>query len=911
VRRYLRTFPNLLLTNFLEVRLFRGGVVEARAGIAPESLEAVRLVLDRFFSFGGTPGPGGGAWLAAALASRARVLADRVRELLREERERGEISRVSGLLLAFRGHLRAQLDEAEFADLYAQTIAYGLLAARLRDLGAFSRQTVIDHIPAGSGILRDVFEVISLGRLPGGLVWIVEDLVDLLAVAPIRPIISRGFLRHGKDPVQHFYETFLEAYDKGLRKRRGVYYTPRPVVSYMVRSVHALLRSRFGWADGLADPRASLLDPAAGTLTFLVEAFDTAMEAYAESHGKGGIAALVRDHLLPHFHAFELMMAPYVIGHLKARLFFAERGRPLADEQRVGLYLTNALEAEELEQSWFPGTDALSQEAREAGHIKKELRVAVVLGNPPWSGHSANEVTSIDGLLEESYLKVDGEPLGERNPKWLRDDYVKFLRFGQKKIDENGEGILCFVTNHGFLENPTFRGLRRSLMASFEEIYVLDLHGNRRKRETSPDGAPDENVFNGVGQGAAIVILVKRPGLPQRVLHAELWGSRDRKHRWLDGRDAESTGWTEVRPRAGDWLFAGGGAGRDEEYARGVPLPEIFPVRSVGVLTARDAVAIGFDRDDLEERIEGLRAALRWMGKSGAEPPFRLGAERAERARRLLADGAWRSEVREILVRPFDRRVILYTDALVDRPRREGMRPLLDGDNLGLVLPRQARDRSAAFVTDRMIGHKAVSAYDINYVFPLRLAPDSLFGGSAPNLGAVLWRRLGEAWGEAPSPEAIFFYVYAVLHSPAYRKDYEPFLRAGFPRIPFPEDARLFERLGALGATLVELHLLRAERLREPRVLCAGDGGVKLGRRPVYDADAGRVVVNAAGLCFEGIEPEVWRHRIGGYQVLDRWLAARAGRVLSLREIEDFRRAAAAVGLALEVELEIERVWTP
>jgi hypothetical protein len=361
-----------------------------------------------------------------------------------------------------------------------------------------------------------------------------------------------------------------------------------------------------------------------------------------------------------------------------------------------------------------------------------------------------------------------------------------------------------------------------------------------------------------------------------------------------------------VRPSAGDWLFAGGGAGREEEYARGVPLPEIFPVRSVGVLTARDAVAIGFDREDLEERIEGLRAALR---RGTSEPPFRLGAERAERVRRLLADGAWRNEVREILVRPFDRRVILYTDALVDRPRREGMRPLLDGDNLGLVLPRQARDRSAAFVTDRMIGHKAVSAYDINYVFPLRLAPDGLFGGSAPNLGAVLWRRLGEAWGEAPSPEAVFFYVYAVLHSPAYRKDYEPFLRAGFPRIPFPAERALFERLGALGATLVDLHLLRAERLREPRVRSAGDGSVKLGRRPVYDEATGRVVVNAAAFCFEGIEPQVWRHRIGGYQVLERWLAARAGRVLSLREIEDFRRAAAAVGLALEVEVEIERAW--
>jgi hypothetical protein len=916
--RYRRTFPNLLLTDFREVRLFRHGELAARAvitggtGVSGVSWPELSVVLDRFFSFGGVTGPASAAWLATALAGRARVLSARVLDLLREERERGEVSRIGGLLGAFREYLRAELDDQEFTDLYAQTIAYGLLAARLRRLDRFELRTVIENIPRGSGILRDVFEVLSLGELPATLRWIVEDLVDLLAAAPIQAIVRRDFdpLRR-KDVIQHFYETFLQAFDKGLRKKRGVYYTPQPVVSFMVRSVQALLRSRFGLADGLADPGVVLLDPAAGTLTFLTEAFRVALEAYTAAHGPGGRAALVRDHLLPHFHAFEVMMAPYAIGHWRARLFFEEQRLPLADGQRVRLYLTNALELEEMRQTVFPFTAALARESLEAWRIKRETAVSVVIGNPPWSGHSANRSSSeIDEQLRKSYHQVDGGPLGERNPKWLQDDYVKFIRFGQTKIEQSGAGILCFVTPHGYLDSPTFRGLRRSLMATFDEMYFLDLHGNQRKRERGPDGEPDDNVFDGVAQGVAVAILIKKPGLARRVFHAEVLGSRTGKERWL-GRDVERDCWKEARMTAPSYLIRAGSLGSgEEEYARGIPLPEIFPVRAVGVLTARDEVTIGFDREDLEVRIARLQEVLR----RGDENPWRLDAGRAERVRRALADGAWRRQVCDILYRPFDRRVILYLDALVDRPRREGMRPLLLPDlhdlpqNIGLVLPRQARGELAAFVTDRMIAHKAVSAYDINSVFPLRLAPEELFGGR-PNLGESFCAALGRAYGEVPSPEAVFDYVYAVLHSPRYRQENETFLQEGFPRIPFPADAALFARLSAEGAELVGLHLLRTERLGEPLVRCSGDGRLALSRRPVWERENGRVLIGGPGLSFESIAPGVWAHRIGGQQVLRHWLTARAGRILSLAEIEHFRRMATAVEKTLEAQLRIEALW--
>lgn len=903
LQRYRRTFPNLLLTDFREVWLFRNGALEVRTRIEPGVAE-LWVVLDRFFSFGGVSGPASARWLAAALAGRARVLSGCILELLREEERRGEVSRIGGLLQAFREYLRADLADGDFADLYAQTIAYGLLAARLREDGShFDRQVVIEKIPQGSGILRNVFEALSFGSLPITIGWIVEDLVDLLAAAPIRDIVYRGFSHErGKDMVQHFYETFLVAYDKGLRKKRGVYYTPRPVVSFMVRSVHAHLRSCFGYPDGLADPRVVLLDPAAGTLTFLTEAFAVALEAYSKNHGPGGRAALIRDHLLPHFHAFELMMAPYTIGHWKARLFFEANCLPLADHQRVGLYLTNALETDDVVQTTFPWIAALARESHAAWRIKQEERVTVVIGNPPWYGRSANRQKKIGEDVMKAYGHVNGEPLRERNPKWLHDDYVKFIRFGQKKIEQNGEGILCFVTPHGYLDSPTFRGLRWSLQKTFDEMYFVDLHGNKRKRERGLRGDGDDNVFEGVAQGVAIAILIKKAGLPKRIFHAEVLGSRKNKFRWLD-MDVEKDCWTELRPGASSPWIRAAQDGAEDDYNRGFPIPDIFPSRFVGVLTARDEVAIGFDREDLEDRIGKLHDLL----AKGDDNPWRLDAVRVERVRRFLMDGSWRDLIRDVLYRPFDRRKILYADVLVDRPRREGMRPFLGGPNVGLVLPRQAREGMAAFVTDRMIAHKAVSAYDINSVFPLRRSPGGLFGGGAPNLGQPALDALGGAYGGKPSPEAVLHYVYAVLHSPQYRRKYAPFLRAGFPRIPFPANPALFLRLGALGAELVDLHLLRAERLRDSRVRCTGDGTVRLSRKRGWDRESGRVVVG--GLCFEGIETEVWAYRIGGYQVLDRWLAARAGRRLTLQEIDDFRRAAAAVERTLEIRLQIEEIW--
>lgn len=923
VERYRKIFPNLILTNFRELRLYRHGQQVARALISgPPGSWSPRLksrdtaaaeadlstLLERFFAFERPSKPSAAA-LAQSLARRARVLEARIEDLLERDKGREEPSELTGFYRALTARLIANLTERQFADLYAQTVAYGLLAARCWEDGELDRRTLYERIPAASGILRDVFRYISLSP-PPEIRWIVDDLVDLLRPAPLKRILERDFRqKRGRDPILHVYETFLQHYDPELRKGRGVFYTPPEVVSYIVRSIDHLLRSRLDRPDGLADPRVWLLDPASGTMTFVVEVFRCAIESWEKTYGRAGVPALVRDHLLPHSFAFELMMAPYAVGHLKMGLFLAENGYHLGEQDRVNLLLTNALEREELEQTSLPGMPSLSREARTAAAVKRDRRICVVLGNPPYSGHSANRTGKDDSL--GSYHQVDGRPLGEKNPKWLQDDYVKFLRFAQLRIEEAGEGIVGLVINHGYLDNSTFRGLRRSLMNSFDEIYLLDLHGNRRKREASPEGGTDENVFD-IEQGVSILLAVKKPGLAKRQVRGDLWGSRAKKLRWLAARNVESTSWADLNPRAPSYLFVERDARLEEQYVRGIPLPEIFPERSVGVLTARDAFVTDFDEGKLRDKIVMLRSGLLPGELVPVEYPRDTRSWKlSEAIRRAGTDKGWEGRFTQILYRPFDLRHVFYADYLVERTRERVMRHLLGGANLALVVPRQSKDGVGALVADRIVAHKAVSAYDINHVFPLYLLPDGIFAGRVPNVASEVLRFLERSLGEAPTPEAVLHYVYAVLYSYGYRDRYAPFLASDFPRIPFPHDRRLFDTLAALGKELVDLHL--PGRPLRPAVQFLGEGSGKLGKSKKvlrgYREDERRVYVNEAGQFFEGISLQVWEYRIGGYQVLDRWLQDRAGRTLTLEEIQGFCRTATALRMTIEVQRRIEEVY--
>ncbi|HEY3491769.1 MAG TPA: type ISP restriction/modification enzyme, partial [Solirubrobacterales bacterium] len=503
------------------------------------------------------------------------------------------------------------------------------------------------------------------------------------------------------------------------------------------------------------------------------------------------------------------MMAPYAIGHLKMSLFLAEQGYTPGEGDRINLLLTNALEREDLKQAFLPGFDSLVREVRKAAEVKEDPRICVVLGNPPYSGHSANpsdRKRRQDDPLRD-YYQVDGEPLREKNAKWLQDDYVKFLRFAQRKIEQAGEGVIGLVLNHGYLDNPTFRGLRKSLAETFNEIFVLDLHGNRRKREITPAGGRDENVFD-IAQGVSILLAVKKPGLPKRVLRADLRGNRVSKLRWLSWRDVASASWTELEPRGPAFLFVDRDRQLEQVYVRGIPLPEIFPEHSVGVLTARDAFAVDLDPKELRKRIIQLRSGLLPRDIVPDEYPKDTGSWKlTEAVRRAGEDAEWEKRFTQILFRPFDLRHVFYADYLVERPRERVMGHLLRGRNLALVVPRQSRAGPGALVTEHIAAHKAVSAYDINHVFPLWLLPEGIFPSRVPNVAPGVLRFLERSFGTAPGPEALLGYVYAVLYSHEYRERYAAFLASDFPRIPFPRDRYLFEALSGIGQELIGLHL--------------------------------------------------------------------------------------------------------
>jgi hypothetical protein len=945
LQRYLGTFPNLILTNFFEFRLYRNGqllgipVTAARPrvlqlGSVPpvEKGDELLNLLEQFFSFS-LPRVFTAESLAIELAKRTRFLRDVVADELREE-QATEPGVLLGFYEAFQKYLIANLTLEDFADLYAQTITYGLFAARTRTRDGFNRRTAFDNIPRTIGILRDVFRFISLGDLPRQLEWSVDDISEVLAVADAGGILDR-FYHEGKgsDPIVHFYETFLAVYDPAERERRGVYYTPEPVVSYIVRSLHWLLKKKFGRLDGLASEGVTLLDPAAGTMTFVARACQEAVREFEKKYGAGGREEFIRQHILKNYYAFELMMAPYAVGHLKMSFFLEELGHRLGEDERFRFYLTNTLEMQELEQTHLPGMASLSQESHLAGEVKKQRPILVILGNPPYSGHSSNRGPWILKLIED-YKRLDGKPLGERNPKWLQDDYVKFLRFAQWKIAQTGQGLVGMITNHSYLDNPTFRGMRQSLMHTFDEIYLLDLHGNSLKRETCPDGSKDENVFD-IQQGVAIAFFIKykpcegsKPSPGCSVYHADRWGLRGDKYGWLFSHDVATTDWQEIHPKPEFYLFVPRDEAALEQYNDFIRVTEIFPVNSVGIVTSRDRFVIDFDPEELKRRIrmfrdanmpdEVLREAFGLKDKSG----WML----AEKRKKVWQDKNWEDKIVHCLYRPFDTRWIFYHPDVIERGREEVMRHMLAGQNVGLMTCRQQNRLGFlhALAFDKIAECCLVSnkTREIGYVFPLYLYPDTskkgLFSDLAPgverkpNLNPKVVAALAAAYGQEPTPEDIFHYVYAVLYAPTYREKYAAFLKTDFPRLPFTANFARFQALAALGKRLVDLHLLRSVELDPPTARFEGKGdyrvarGLSQGLR--YEPKEERVYINKTQY-FAPVPLELWEYQIGGYQVLEKWLKDRQDRPLALEEIKTYCRVVTAIQRTIALQEEIDALY--
>jgi predicted helicase len=929
LKRYISTFPNLILTNFYEFRLYRNGqrvdhvllarpYIPAKLKTIPPAEHTVEFLalLERFFQFS-LPTKFTAESLAKELATRTRFLRDQViKEELRETSNAGA-KKILGFYEAFQKHLIFNLKPDEFADLYAQTITYGLFAARTRANGAFNRILAYDLIPKTIGILREIFHFVSFDP-PEQLQATVDDIAEVLSVADVRNILQQFFKEgKGSDPIFHFYETFLAEYNPQERERRGVYYTPEPVVSYIVRSLNTILKERFGRQDGFATQSVTVLDPAGGTLTFLAEAARLAVEEFVSKYGEGSKGKFIEDHILKHFFAFELMMAPYAAGHLKMGYLLEELGHKLSGDERFQFYLTNTLEMEELAQTSLPGMASLSEESHLAGKVKKERPILVILGNPPYSGHSANKGDWIKDQIE-TYKRVDGKPLGEKNPKWLQDDYVKFIRFAQWKIEQIGEGVLGFITNHSYLDNPTFRGMRQSLMNSFDEIYLLDLHGNSLKKEKAPDGSKDENVFD-IQQGVAIALFVKRKqSIPSKILmHSEIWGVREQKYEWLIKHVLKKTDWSELKPVSPFYLFVPRDERLNKQFQSYPSIPALFPVNSVGIVTARDHLTIHWTSQQVWTTVLNFAS----LDPEIARQAYQLGDDVRDWKVKLAQEdlkksGPTKENIVPILYRPFDIRFTYYTGRSKGfhcMPRGEVMQHMLD-KNLGFITVRKAPPNSLCnyfFVSEHIISNGAIRSdnQSIDTFFPLYTYPKKdrhdLFsqnesGERVPNLASKLVEALKTAFKKDPSPEQIFHYIYAVLYSNAYRKKYAEFLKTDFPRVPFTRDYKLFKKLAEKGEELVELHLLKSKKLVKPIAKCEGLGDLRVDK-VTYDQNKARVHINPEKW-FAGVPPEVWEYHIGGYQVSEKWLKDHKGKELSSEEVAHYARVVTAIAETISIQ---------
>jgi predicted helicase len=940
LQRYLEAFPNLVLTNYLEFRWYVNGKRRQKEVLADrhenklqvKTANKIAALLDQFLNYTGeiisSPED-----LARQMARLTKAIRLATSTALEEEDKNGELHQ---LKQGFSEVLLPDLNDADFADMYAQTISYGLFAARVGHAQnpegeTFTRRTAGTYIPATNPFLKRLFNTIVETDAVSQIDWAIDDLVQLLSQVEMDSILENfGRRTRQEDPVVHFYETFLAAYNAALRKSRGVYYTPEPVVSFIVRSVDAILKDRFDLPLGLADnakdpntqkPRVQILDPATGTGTFLYEVVKQIYRNLEEIGMANQWDSYVRDNLLNRLFGFELLMAPYAIAHLKLGLELQELGYQFQGKQRLGIYLTNTLD-EALKKSEILFGQFVAQEANEASIVKRDTPVMVVLGNPPYSGHSANKSEWISGLVHDYYY-VNGLPLGEQNPKYLQDDYVKFIRFGQWRVSETGYGVLAFITNHGYLDNPTFRGMRQNLMQTFTDIYILDLHGNSKKKEVSPDGSPDQNVFD-IQQGVSIGIFIKEPGKTglATVHHAELWGDRTTKYQTLNQSCIDDVDWKAITPQLPFYLFCPQNTDLLAEYNAGWKITEIMPVNSTGVKTHRDHFVFDFDLSELRKRIEKFRDLS--IADQEISEMYELPDTRdwklSKRRRLLKSNSDWESHFTQCLYRPFDWRAYYHHEDVVELPRNEVMDHMVLGDNLGLVFMRQValQDEYSHFLATRnTVDNRAFySNKGTMALAPLYLHPDtnnsqkSIFENSQiePNVSQAFFDAIQEKLGYIPTPEAIFYYIYAIFHSPTYRQRYAEFLKGDFPRVPLTGNDQLFKDLGIKGQALVDLHLMKSKKLNKLITKMAGNGDNAV-TEVTYKLTEQRVYINKARY-FEGIPLDVWASKIGGYQVLDKWLKDRkkAKRTLSFDDVLHYQKVVVALKETMQLMQEIDQL---
>ena len=851
--------------------------------------------------------------LAKMMAGKARLLNEVLEKALSnsDETDADANDTLRKQLIAFQNNLMADMTPGNFADMYAQTITYGMFAARLNDksLENFTRREAAECIPESNPFLRGMFDDIAGTKINKHIKWIVDDLAKMFSYVDVKEIL-KGF-DASQDPIIHFYETFLSEYDKSSRKNRGVWYTPKPVVSFIVKSVDQILKTEFGITDGISDSskipftpplspnisspkevhKVQILDPATGTGTFLAEIITQIYETKKAENKLGTWDSYVKDNLLPRLHGFEILMAPYAMAHLKLDLILKETGYTSKGE-RLKIFLTNSLE-EAHEDTGNLFSTWLADEAIAADYVKKYNPIMVVLGNPPYSGKSSNNGNWIKDELKVYKQEPTGGKLNEKNPKWINDDYVKFIRYAELFVEKNSEGVVGYINNHCFLDNPTFRGMRWNLLNVFDKIYIINLHGSSKTGEVCPDGSKDENVF-GIQQGVSINIFIKKDNKSSNklaeVYYHDVYGLRDDKLNFLDNNSINTLEYEKLDYRASEYFFTPKDFSNKEEYDKGFSVDKLLKIYSAGIITANDKSLISctpcYENDKL------------------------------------------------IDYRIFDKRYIDYNTDKIERPRYNVMRHMFQ-ENMGLVINRQVKafkNYQHVFITKNIIESAFISnkTSETCYLCPLYLYTDGNNGGllnenntiehnRKPNLdmGIVNIMESGLKLKFVPekseesdtfAPIDILDYIYAILHSSKYREKYNEFLKIDFPKIPYPINVNTFWDLVKLGGELREIHLLESDKL----------GKIKIGYPIIGDNTVenvkykdNKVYINETQYFdLENVpDPEIiWSSFIGGYQPAQKLLKDRKGRKLDNDDFNHYEKIINALCLTKDIMAEIEKI---
>ena len=928
--RYKQGLECVVFTDFLRFLLYQDGECVCEVRVAEQDGDRLTLIPDAEVRFeelvshlrDAQPSPiSSPKRLALLMAGKAQLLARSIAAILTDAKSEAA-QELLQQIARMKEVLRSDVSPTEFADWYAQTLVYGLFAARYHasDTELFTREAAAKLIPQSNPFLRKLFQRLGVYDLDVRVAWIIDDLVGVFAATDVRSLLDAN--KAERDPVMLFYEDFLTAYNPERRKARGVYYTPAPVVSFIVRAVDALLQKEFGLKEGLADysqaldgtHRLQILDPATGTGTFLVE---VVRKIYSKFEGQQGVwNDYVRDHLLPRLHGYEILMAPYAMAHLNLEYVFRETGATALGESRYGIYLTNTLEDSHFDGNLFSPID---QEAQAVSQLKQDMRVLVMLGNPPYSRGSKNKSEWIERLVQ-SYKTG----LNEQNIQPLSDDYIKFIRYAQWQIERTGEGVVAFIINNSFLDGAVHRRMREELLRNFDNVYILNLHGNSRMREKTPAGGKDENVFD-IQAGVSITILLKhkesKPATA-RVHYAELYGSRKEKFAALQEFRLTSEEWQILAPVAPYYFFVPKDFSLEESYRKGFSLTELFEIAALGPLSKRDCVVVNFQRCEAE----ALFAAAQKLTTEQFRELYRTGTDSRDwQVRSVIADV--QTHAKDVAFvrytyRPFDDRYVPYTGktkGLFAYPCFKTLGGVLHPKNKVLCTTRLVRESSfrhcfvASYLSDK------ASVCDGSYLFPLYKFPadwdytpaeiaagKTRSGEPIPlelNMRPEILAKISEAIGESVNGEDVFDYVYGVLHDSEYRTKYFEFLKIEYPRIPYPKDKAEYQCFVERGAWLRRLHLMD-ETLALPPVATFDIAGSNLVECVRYDESAQRLWINDTQY-FAHVPRTVWDHYVGAYQPARLWLQKRIGRRLDYDDVRWYLRICATIAEELNFRAEV------